>query len=52
VLLEDSGIDGRKILSIYIYHHEVGLGWDWVDLAEDRDTWRAVVNAVMTDRVP
>jgi hypothetical protein len=31
------------------------IGWgdmDWIDLAEDRDQWRALVNTVMTLRVP
>jgi hypothetical protein len=27
-------------------------GVDWIDLAEDRDRWRALVNAVMNLRVP
>jgi len=32
---------------------EVGRGgMDWIDLAEDRDRWRTIVNAAMTLRVP
>jgi hypothetical protein len=32
---------------------EVGWGdMDWIDMAQDRDRWRAVVSAVMSLRVP
>ena len=30
----------------------VGGGGDWMKLAQDRDRWRALVNTVMTLRVP
>jgi len=27
-------------------------GIDWIDLAQDRDRWRELVNAVMNFRIP
>jgi len=49
--LGDPGIDGRIILR-WIFQ-EVGCGgMDWIELAQDRDRWRALVTAIMDLRVP
>jgi len=39
--------------NIKIGIQEVGCGcMDWIDLAQDRDRWQALVNEVMKLRVP
>jgi hypothetical protein len=44
--LKDPGIDGRILLK-WIFEKWVGKGVDWIDVAEDRDRWRALVNVVI-----
>ena len=43
--LEDPGIDGRIILK-WIFRQWDG-GTNWIDLAQDKDIWWALVNAAM-----
>jgi hypothetical protein len=44
---------GRWEDNIYMNLQEVGCGgMDWIDLTQDRNRWRALVNAVMNPRVP
>jgi hypothetical protein len=45
--LEDTGLDWRIILK-WNFRRNV----DWIDLAQDRDRWRALVNTVRYIRVP
>jgi hypothetical protein len=47
---EKRGVDGR-MRSKWILGRLAGGGVEWIHLAQDRDRWRAVVNAVMNNRV-
>ena len=38
--------------NIKMYFQEMGGGGAWMELAQDRDRWRALVNTVMNFRVP
>jgi hypothetical protein len=43
----------RWVDNIKMDLREIGWdGMDWVDLAQDRDKWRILVNTVMNIRVP
>jgi hypothetical protein len=47
--LEDPGVDGRVIIK-WIFRKREG-GMDGIDLAQDRDKWRALRKAVKNFRV-
>jgi hypothetical protein len=43
----------RWVGNIKMDLREIGCdGVDWIDMAEDRDQWRALVNTVLNHRVP
>jgi hypothetical protein len=46
----DPGVEGKIILRLIFRKLECG-GMDWIVLAQDRDRWRALVNALMKLRV-
>jgi hypothetical protein len=49
--LEDQNVGGWTILKKDL--REIGWGGvDWIDLAQDRNQWRTLVNMVMNLRVP
>jgi hypothetical protein len=41
----------RWVDNIKMNLREIGWDMDWIDLAQDRDLWRALVNTVMNLRV-
>ena len=47
----DQDVDGRIILRCIFRKEDVG-GVDWIELAQNRDSWRALVNAVLNLQVP
>jgi hypothetical protein len=43
----------RWVVNIKMDLREIGwVGMEWIDLAQDRDQWRAIMNTVMKFRVP
>jgi hypothetical protein len=50
--LKDPSVDGRILLKLLFETWDGGGAMDWIDLAQDKDRWRAVVNVVMNIRVP
>jgi len=48
--LQELGVDKLIILKLILKKWDGGM--DWIDLAQDSDRWRNLVNAVLSLRVP
>ena len=49
--MEDPIVDGKVSIKMDL-KEVVCEGMDWISLVQDRDMWRALVNAVMNFGVP
>jgi hypothetical protein len=47
---EDPHIDGSVVLQWFFKKRDASM--NWINLAQDRDRWRAVMNAAMNLRGP
>ena len=50
--LGESGVDGRIILSWIFRKWDWGGDVDWIELAQNRNSWRAFMFAVMNLVIP
>ena len=52
--LEDVSVSGRirRLILTWIFKKWDGGGMYWIDLAQDRGLWQALVNVVMNFKIP
>ena len=48
--LEDPGVGGRMIFKCIFGEWDGGI--EWINLVQDRDRWRTLVNAMLNFRFP
>ena len=49
--MKDTGVHGRIILKWILEEWDGGRSMEWIDLSQDRNRWRTLVNEVINLRV-